>query len=63
MTGGAYAAERLAFNYYTQFIEAAHGGGMEAVAETEHFSDSIAANPANRDRLMSMGVEANSSKR
>ena len=57
VTGGAYAAERLAFNYYTQFIEAAQDGGMEAVAETEHFSDSIAADPANRDRLMAMGVE------
>ena len=57
VTGGAYAAERLAFNYYTQFIEAAQGGGMEAVAETEHFADCIAADPANRERLMSMGVD------
>ena len=57
VTGGAYAAERLAFNYYTQFIEAAREGGMEAVAATEHFADGIAANPANRDRLMAMGVD------
>ncbi len=57
VTGGAYAAERLAFNYYTRFVEAAHEGGMEAVAETEHFADSIQANPANRDRLMAMGVD------
>ena len=58
VTGGGYASERLAFNYYTQFIEAAHEGGMDAVAETEHFAEVIDANPANRDRLMSMGVDA-----
>ena len=58
VTGGAYAAERLAFNYYTQFIEAAHEGGMEAVAATEHFAEIVEANPANRDRLMAMEVEA-----
>lgn len=58
VTGGAYASERLAFNYYTQFIEAARAGGMEAVAETEHFAEVIDANPANRGRLMAMEVEA-----
>lgn len=57
VTGGGYASERLAFNYYTQFIEAAHEGGMAAVAETEHFAEVIDAHPANRDRLMSMGVD------
>ena len=57
VTGGGYASERLAFNYYTQFIEAAREGGMDAVAETEHFAEVIDANPANRDRLMSMGVD------
>ena len=57
VTGGGYASERLAFNYYTQFIEAAHEGGMEAVAATEHFAEIVAANPENRGRLMSMEVE------
>ena len=57
VTGGAFAAGHLARNYYTQFIEAAKAGGMEAVAGTEHFSDLIAANPANRARLLGMGVE------
>jgi len=52
VTGGAYAAERLIQNYYTQFIDAAREGGMEAVARTEHFSEVIASNPANRARLM-----------
>ena len=57
VTGGAFATGRLVHNYYTQFIEAAERGGMEAVCRTEHFAELIASNPANRDRLMSMGVE------
>src|SRR5215471_10953923 len=55
VTGGAYAAQRLVQNYYTQFIEAAERGGMEAVCRTEHFGEVIATNPANRARLESMG--------
>src|SRR5271167_3490321 len=51
VTGGAYAAQRLVENYYTQFIEAAERGGMEAVCRTEHFGEVIASNPANRERL------------
>jgi pimeloyl-ACP methyl ester carboxylesterase len=57
VTGGAFAAGRLVQNYYTQFIEAAERGGMEAVCRTEHFAELIARNPANRERLVSMGVE------
>ncbi|MDE0385438.1 MAG: alpha/beta hydrolase [Defluviicoccus sp.] len=57
VTGGEFAAAHLAYSYYTQFIEAAEAGGMEAVAETEHFSELIAANPGNRDRLLSMAVD------
>jgi pimeloyl-ACP methyl ester carboxylesterase len=57
VTGGAYAARRLVQNYYTQFIEVAERGGMEAVSRTEHFAELIAANPANRQRLLSTGVE------
>jgi pimeloyl-ACP methyl ester carboxylesterase len=57
VTGGAFAAQRLAQNYYTQFIEAAERGGMEAVCRTEHFGELIASNPANRARLRVMDVE------
>jgi pimeloyl-ACP methyl ester carboxylesterase len=56
VTGGAYAARRLVQNYYTQFIEAAERGGIEAVCRTEHFAEVIANNPANRARLASMDV-------
>jgi pimeloyl-ACP methyl ester carboxylesterase len=54
VTGGAYAAQRLVENYYTQFIDAAAQGGMEAVCRTEHFAEVIAAHPANRARLMAL---------
>jgi pimeloyl-ACP methyl ester carboxylesterase len=57
VTGGAFAAQRLIQNYYTQFIEAAERGGMEAVCRTEHFGELIASNPANRERLLAIGVE------
>ena len=57
VTGGAYAAQRLVQNYYTQFIEAAERGGMEAVCRSEHFAEVIASNPANRARLESMDAK------
>lgn len=54
VTGGAFAASRLPENYYGQFIRAAEQGGMAAVCATEQYRERIAANPANRDRLMAM---------
>ncbi len=51
VTGGAYAAERLVQQYYTQFIELAETGGMAAVCDSEHFSAMVRANPSNRARL------------
>ena len=54
VTGGAFAARRLAENYYGQFITAARQGGMAAVCEMEHFRDLIEARPSNRERLMAM---------
>jgi pimeloyl-ACP methyl ester carboxylesterase len=57
VTGGAFAAERLARNYYGQYIEAARQGGMLAVCRSEHFSELVAANPANRERIMAMNPD------
>jgi len=54
VTGGPFAAQRLAHNYYGQFIEVAQQGGMRAVCETEFFRERIASNSANRDRLLGM---------
>jgi pimeloyl-ACP methyl ester carboxylesterase len=54
ITGGAFAAGRLPNMYYGQFIEAARRGGMAAVCATEQYQERIAANPANRERLLAM---------
>lgn len=45
VTGGPFAAERLAEQYYTQYIRAARQGGMAAVAASEHFAARIAQIP------------------
>lgn len=57
VTGGPFAARRLADQYYTQFMHAAEQGGMAAVCETEHFRERIEANPSNRERIMSIPPE------
>ena len=54
VTGGQDAAQRLAYEYYGQFIEAAEQGGMEAVTKKPFFADRIKANPGNEQRLLSM---------
>ena len=57
VTGGRYACERLAQEYYGQYIEAAKQGGMAAVCEMEHWKERIQARPSNRDALMKMSPE------
>jgi pimeloyl-ACP methyl ester carboxylesterase len=57
VTGGQEAVDRLSENYYGQYIKLAQTGGMEAVANSEHFAECIAARPANRERLLAMNVE------
>jgi pimeloyl-ACP methyl ester carboxylesterase len=57
VTGGPYAAERLAFNYYEQYLDAVAKGGIEAVLETEHFAAMAKANPVNAETLRQMGAE------
>ena len=54
VTGGRFACERLAQEYYGQFIEAAKQGGMVAVCDMEHWKERIAARPENREALMKM---------
>ena len=58
ITGGAFAAKRLADQYYDQYIELVRQGGMQAVADSEHFRDRIKANPKNRDRLLGLDPKA-----
>jgi pimeloyl-ACP methyl ester carboxylesterase len=57
VTGGRAAAEHLARQYYTDFIELAQRGGMAAVCESEFFRERIAARPENRARLMAMDAQ------
>ena len=52
VTGGQEAVDRLAENYYGQFIKIAKAGGMEAIAQSEHFAECIAARPENRERIL-----------
>lgn len=56
ITGGQEAVDRLAENYYGHFIKIARAGGMQAVCESEHFSECIKARPSNRDRLLKTDV-------
>jgi pimeloyl-ACP methyl ester carboxylesterase len=55
VTGGPFAAQRLAHNYYGQFIDAAKQGGMTAVCQTEFFRERVESNPRNRERLLIPG--------
>ena len=57
VTGGGVAAQRLAEQYYGQFIGAAQKGGMQAVIETPFFGERVAANPGNRQRLLAMKTD------
>jgi pimeloyl-ACP methyl ester carboxylesterase len=54
VTGGRFACERLAEEYYGQFIAAAKAGGMASVCEMEHWKERIEANRTNRGALMNM---------
>jgi pimeloyl-ACP methyl ester carboxylesterase len=58
VTGGDFAAKRLAYNYYEQFLDAVAAGGIEAVIATEHFAAMVKANPVNGETLRQMGAEA-----
>ena len=57
VTGGAVAAERLGYNYYEQFIEAAERNGMTGVVESDFFTERISENPSNRERILAMDVQ------
>ena len=54
LSGGDYPANRLPKNFYQQYTRAALRGGMERVAQTSHFAESIKLNPGNRERLLAM---------
>ena len=57
VTGGRFAVERLTEKYYGEYLRAAARGGMQAVCETEHFRELIAARPENRDTLLALDAK------
>lgn len=52
VTGGAFAAKRLAKEYYGQYIAAMQSGGMAALCAMPHFRDLMAAHAPNREQLL-----------
>ena len=56
VTGGAFAVQRLAGLYYTQYLDAAQRGGLAEVCKTDHFRDLVAADPLRRDEIMRWDV-------
>lgn len=54
VTGGRFACERLAVNYYQQYIDAAETGGMRAVVALDHFKERCEANPSNLGYLLKL---------
>lgn len=57
VTGGQEAVDRLAEMYYGQFVKIARSGGMQAICDSEHFSECIKARPSNRERLLATKVD------
>ena len=57
-SGGQYSCQFLGFSYHVPYIMAAQAGGMAAVAATPFFAERIAANPANRERLLAQDPDA-----
>lgn len=57
VTGGRHAAERLAQDYYGQYMVMAKTGGMEAVCASAHFSECIRKRPEGRNEILATDVE------
>ncbi len=54
LVSGGPVGQQLGWNYYGQHAEQADQGGMQAVIESAFWAERIAANPANRARLLAM---------
>ena len=57
VTGGPYAAQRLAFNYSEQYIDAVTTGGIDAVLATDHFTAMAKANRLTEETLRNLGAQ------
>ena len=54
LVSGGPVGQQLGHNYYGQYAELAEQGGMQAVIEAPYWTERIAANPANKGRLLAM---------
>jgi hypothetical protein len=54
LVSGGPVGKSLGQNYYGQYAELAEQGGMQAVIESPYWSERIAANPANKRRLLAI---------
>jgi 2-hydroxy-6-oxonona-2,4-dienedioate hydrolase len=52
LVSGGPVGKQLGWNYYGQHAEQAEQGGMQAVVESPYWAERVAANPANRHRLL-----------
>ena len=57
LTGGKDAVLHLAHEYYGQFMTLAKEGGMQAIANSEHFNSLIQARPSNLEKLLKIPTE------
>jgi 2-hydroxy-6-oxonona-2,4-dienedioate hydrolase len=57
VSGGRYASQTLGYQYHVPFINEALRAGMAGITDTVFFQERIAANPGNRQRLLSTPVE------
>jgi len=52
LVSGGPVGQQLGHNYYGQYAELVEHGGMPAVVDAPYWAERIAANPANRGRLL-----------
>jgi len=57
VTGGPFAVNRLAEEYYGKYLAAAEQGGMPAVCETGHYKEQCALRAENRKALLATDPE------
>lgn len=57
VSGGEYAAQNLGDSYYDEFVRVAEKDGMAGVVASEFWSERIAENPSNKQRLLDMEVD------
>lgn len=58
LVSGGPVGKQLGWNYYGQNAELAERGGMAAIVEAPYWAERIAANPANRGRLLEQDPRA-----